>query len=114
MDKIKIVVVDDHPIFRQGVIDSLSLEPDFDIIGEATNGEEALVIIRELAPDVAVIDVNLPGMNGQQVTRQLVGEKLPTRVVLLTAYDDTEQKLHAMRVGAAAYCVKDVTPENLI
>jgi DNA-binding NarL/FixJ family response regulator len=63
---------------------------------------------------VAVIDVNLPGMNGQQVTRQIVGEKLPTRVVLLTAYDDTEQKLHAMRVGAAAYCVKDVTPENLI
>jgi DNA-binding NarL/FixJ family response regulator len=114
MEKIKIVVVDDHPIFRQGVIDSLSLEPDFDIIGEATNGEEALEVIRELAPDVAVIDVNLPGMNGQQVTRQIVGEKLPTRVVLLTAYDDTEQKLHAMRVGAAAYCVKDVTPENLV
>ncbi|HJW90393.1 MAG TPA: response regulator transcription factor [Anaerolineales bacterium] len=113
MDKIKLVVVDDHPIFRQGVIDSLSLEPDFAIIGEATNGEEALEVIRQLGPDVAVIDVNLPGMNGQQVTRQIVAEKLPTRVVLLTAYDDTEQKLHAMRVGAAAYCVKDVTPEHL-
>jgi DNA-binding NarL/FixJ family response regulator len=63
---------------------------------------------------VAVIDVNLPGLNGQQLTRLVVAEKLPTRVLLLTAYDDTEQKIHAMRVGAAAYCTKDVQPQDLV
>jgi DNA-binding NarL/FixJ family response regulator len=114
MHKITLIVVDDHPIFRQGVIDTLTLEEDFSIIAQAANGEEALHLIRSLQPQVAIIDVNLPEMNGQQVTRQVVEEKLPTRVILLTAYDDTEQKLHAMLVGAAAYCVKDVEPSSLI
>jgi DNA-binding NarL/FixJ family response regulator len=113
MDKITIVVIDDHPIFRQGVIDTLSLEPDFSVIGEASSGEEGLEVIRDRQPEVAIVDVNLPGLNGQQVTREVVLEKLPTRVILLTAYDDAEQKIHAMRVGAAAYCVKDVQPETL-
>jgi DNA-binding NarL/FixJ family response regulator len=114
MSLITIVVVDDHPIFRQGVIDSLSLEPDLTVIGESDNGSQGLNLIRELQPQIAIIDVNLPGMNGQQVTRQVVSEKIPTRVILLTAYDDTEQKIHAMRVGACAYCVKDVEPQALV
>lgn len=114
MEKIKIVVVDDHPLFRQGVIDSFSLEPDFEVIGQAESGEKALEIIRHLEPDVAVVDVNLPELNGQQITRQVVLEKLSTKVVLLTAYDDTEQVIHSMRVGASAYSAKDVQPEKLI
>jgi DNA-binding NarL/FixJ family response regulator len=114
MNKITIIVVDDHPLFRQGVADSLSLEPDFWVVAQASSGEEALEIIRNEEPMVAVIDVNLPGMNGQQLCRQVLLEKLPTRVVLLTAYDDAEQKIHAMRGGAVAYCTKDVSPENLI
>jgi DNA-binding NarL/FixJ family response regulator len=113
MGKIKIVVVDDHPLFRQGVIDSFSLESEFDVVGQAETGEKALEVIREVKPDVAVLDVNLPGINGQQVTRQIVMENLPTKVVLLTAYDDTEQVIHAMRAGAYAYCAKDVKPEKL-
>ena len=113
MDPIRIVVVDDHPLFRQGVIDTVSLEPDLMIAGEATNGEDALEVIRNVNPDVAIVDVNLPGMNGHQVTQHLVNEKSPTRIMLLTAYDDAEQKLHAMTVGAAGYCVKDVQPEVL-
>jgi DNA-binding NarL/FixJ family response regulator len=88
METIRILVVDDHPHFRQGVIDTLSLEPDFSVIGEATSGEEALDFIRGIKPDVAIVDVNLPGMNGQQVTQQVVNEKLPSRIILLTAYDD--------------------------
>ena len=114
MSLITVVVVDDHPIFRQGVIDRLSLEPDVKVIGEADTGDHGLELIRELKPQIAVVDVNLPGMNGQQVTRQVVNEKIPTRVILLTAYDDTEQKIHAMRVGAYAYCVKDVEPQALV
>jgi two-component system response regulator DegU len=114
MDQITVVIVDDHPIFRQGLIDSLSLEPDIKVIGEAADGEAGLEVIRARQPQVAVVDVNLPELNGQQVARQVVNDKLETRMILLTGYDDLEQKIHAMRVGAAAYCVKDVQPERLI
>jgi DNA-binding NarL/FixJ family response regulator len=113
MDKITVVVVDDHPIFQQGLVDSLSLEEDIVVVGRAAEGMSALELIRTAKPDVALLDVNLPGMNGQQVTRQIVQEKIQTRVVLVTAYDDLEQVLHAMRAGAAAYCSKDIAPENL-
>jgi DNA-binding NarL/FixJ family response regulator len=114
MENISILVIDDHPLFRQGVIDALNLELDFRLIGEASNGEEGLSLIRSLRPMVAVVDVNLPELNGQQLTRKVIAEKLPTKVILLTAYDDTEQKIYAMRVGAAAYCTKDVRPEELV
>jgi DNA-binding NarL/FixJ family response regulator len=114
MDDITIVVVDDHPLFRQGVVNTLSLESDFKIIGQAENGNEALKLIRNLRPCIAIVDINLPGVNGQQVTHQVVQEKLPTRIVLLTAYDDQEQIIHAAWAGAAAYCAKDVDPQHLV
>jgi DNA-binding NarL/FixJ family response regulator len=114
MDKITIVVVDDHPLFRQGVVDSFSLEPDFLVIGQASTGDEALALLRKLKPRIALLDVNLPGLNGQQVMRQVVADKLQVKVVLLTAYDDHEQVVHAMRGGASAYCSKDVLPDELI
>ncbi len=114
MDNITVVIVDDHPLFRQGVINTISYEPDLDVIADAEDGESALELVRKHKPDVVVMDVNLPGMNGQQVTRQIVTEKLPTRVILLTAYDDIEQIIHSMRSGAAAYCAKHVKPESLV
>lgn len=114
MDFITIVVVDDHPLFRQGVADAFSLEPDFQIVGQADNGPAGLELIRQQQPAIAVIDVNLPDLNGQQLTRQLISEKSPTRIILLTAYDDLEQKEHAIRSGAAAYCTKDIQPEHLV
>jgi len=114
MDKITVVVVDDHPLFRQGVMDALSLEPDISVLGDAANGDDALKIIRDLKPMVAILDVNLPGKNGQQVTRQVNHEKLPTKVILVTGYDDDEQVTHSMLAGAAAYCAKDVRPDDLL
>lgn len=114
MNKITVVVVDDHPLFRQGVVDTFSLEPDLLVVGQTDNGEDALPLIRTLKPQIAVVDVNLPGLNGQQVMRQIITEKLSTRVILLTAYDDHEQVVHAMRGGAAAYCAKDVQPDGLV
>jgi two-component system response regulator DegU len=114
MEEVSIVVVDDHPLFRQGVINVLSLEPGFKVVGQAENGNNALTLIRNLRPCIAVVDINLPGMNGQQVTRQVVQEKLPTRIVLLTAYDDQEQIIHAAWAGAAAYCAKEVDPRQLV
>lgn len=114
MEEIKLVVIDDHPLFRQGVVDALSLEPDMIVIGQASGGKEALEMIRTLSPDIAILDVNLPGMNGQQITHRIVQEKLKTRVLLLTGYDDLEQALHAALAGAAAYCAKEIGPKRLI
>lgn len=90
------------------------MEQDLQIVGQASNGINGLQLIRERKPDVAIIDVNLPDMNGQLVTRNISLEKLDTRVILLTAYDDPYQKIHAVRSGAAAYCTKDVQPVELI
>lgn len=114
MAKIQIVVVDDHPIFRQGVVDSLAMETDFEVIGQAEDGREGLQVIMTEEPDIAIVDVNLPEMNGQQLTRHLTAQRISTRVVLLTAYDDSSQAVHSMTAGAAAYCAKDIDPQKLI
>lgn len=111
--KITVLVVDDHPLFRQGVIEALSLEPDFQVVGEAAAGDEALNLIRTLRPQIAILDVNLPNLNGQQVTRQVSQERLPTRILLVTGYDDLLQVLHGAMAGAAGYCAKDVQPARL-
>lgn len=113
MKEITLIVADDHPLFRQGVVDALSLEKDFRILAQAANGEEAINQIRALKPLVAVLDVNMPEMNGQQVTHQVTSDHLPTRVVLLTGYDDIEQAIHAVLAGAAGYCAKEIEPEVL-
>lgn len=113
MDKITLVIVDDHPMFRQGVVDSLSLEEDMKFLGQASTGEEGLELIRQLKPQVVIMDVNMPGMNGQQVTHLIVQEKLPTRVLLITGYDDSAQALHAALAGAAGFCSKDIDSQTL-
>lgn len=114
MDIVTIIIVDDHPLFRQGVADLVALEEDLRVVGQASSGDEAMRLIRQLRPAVAILDVNLPGLNGQQVVRQVAAERLPTRVILVTAYDDMEQMIRAMRGGAYAYCAKSVEPERLL
>jgi len=111
--EITLLVADDHPLFRQGVVEALSLEKDFDVIGQASDGDEALDLIRTMKPHVAVLDVNMPRKNGQQVTHQVASDNLPTRVVLLTGYDDIEQAIHAVLAGAAGDCAKEIEPEVL-
>ena len=114
MDKFAVIIVDDHPLFREGVRSIIDAEEDMDVLAEGITGDQALQLVRELKPRVALIDVNLPNMNGMQVTRQIVAERLDTSVVLLTAYDDVEQVLHAFSAGAAAYCSKDVEAGKLV
>jgi DNA-binding NarL/FixJ family response regulator len=114
MKKISLLVVDDHPLFRQGVVDSLALEMDMVVIGQAASGEDGLDLIRSLKPQIVLMDINLPGMNGQQITHLIVQDKLPTRVLLLTGYDEMEQAVHAALAGAAGYLAKDIEPENLM
>ncbi len=114
MNKITLLVIDDHPLFRQGVTDAVSLESDMKVLGQAAGGAQGLEMIRQLKPAIVVLDVNLPGMNGQQITHQVTQDKIPSRIILMTGYDDIEQALHAAMAGAAAYCAKDVEPKALM
>lgn len=113
-ERISVVIVDDHPLFRDGLQQALMLEDDLHVIGVGENGEDALRLTRQLHPQVLVLDINLPLMNGMLVARQLRGERLPTAIIMLTAYHDEAQVVHAMRNGAAAYCSKDITPDQLV
>ncbi|MCB9453887.1 MAG: response regulator transcription factor [Anaerolineaceae bacterium] len=112
--KISVLVVDDHPMFRDGLVQALRLEDDLEVVGEAADGNEALLKARQLEPEVMILDINLPGLNGHQVARHLKGELPNISIVFLTAYHDSEQVLHTMRVGASAYCPKDITPAKLV
>lgn len=111
---IKLLIVDDHPLFRQGLVDVLDTDPDIYIVAEAVDGEDALEKTRLHRPDIVIMDVNLPGGNGLQVTRHLLGEFPETRVIILTGYDNTEQIFHSLQIGAVAYCSKDIPPDDLL
>ena len=114
LHKINVLIVDDHPIMREGLRKLLQEEPDIMVVAEAGTGQQALDIARDLQPDVVLLDINLPNLNGIQVTSKLKAERTGIAVILLTAYDDEEQVLHAMRAGASAYCPKDIEPERLM
>lgn len=93
---------------------ALSYEDDIDIIGIGEDGVDALHKINEMNPDVVLLDINLPGVNGLQIARKLKSSASDTSVVILTAHHDEEQTLHAMRSGASAYCAKDVDADTLV
>jgi DNA-binding NarL/FixJ family response regulator len=111
---ISVLIVDDHPLFRDGLQKALELEDDLTVLGQCQDGDEALVAARSLQPDVVLLDINLPSVNGLQVARQIKNERPGVAVVMLTAYHDSQQVLHAMRAGASAYCEKDITPDRLV
>jgi DNA-binding NarL/FixJ family response regulator len=111
---ISVLIVDDHPLFRDGLQQALTLEQDIVVVGQSEDGEDGLRAARQLQPDVVLLDINLPGMNGLQVARQLRTERAGVAVIVLTAYHDDQQVLHAMRAGASAYCSKDILPSDLI
>jgi DNA-binding NarL/FixJ family response regulator len=114
MGEIKVVIVDDHPLFRQGVINAVSIEDDIAVIGQANDGEDGFNLIADLQPQVSILDINLPGINGLQLTRKISKKKIPSNVILITAYDDEEQLVHAMLFGAHAYLSKEIKPDELV
>jgi len=114
MDRIRVLLVDDHPLFRQGLRRILEIEADIEIIAEVADGLEATEVAKELCPDVMIVDVNLPSLNGLQVTRQVKEELREAAIIVLTAYHDEEQLFRSIRVGASAYFPKDVTPDDLV
>lgn len=111
---ITVLIVDDHPLYREGLQKAFDLEDNILVIGHASNGEDAINMTRDLQPDVVLLDVNLPGMNGLQVAKQLKSERAEVALIVLTAYHNPEQVIHAIRAGASAYCSKDVEAGALV
>ena len=114
MQPIKLMIVDDHPLFRQGLVDVLDTDDGVAVVAVAANGDTAIYLAEEQQPDIVLMDVNLPDMNGLQVTRRILALAPATKIIILTGYDDAEQVYHAMQLGAVAYCAKDVPPEGLL
>ena len=113
MKLIKILLVDDQPLFREGLRTLLSVQSDFEIVGEAGNGEEAIKQARALQPAVVLMDLQMPVLDGVAATRCLKTEQPDCRVIVLTTFDDDENVFDGLRAGAVGYLLKDAPSEKL-
>jgi len=112
--KISVLLVDDHAIVRQGLRCLLVAEPDIEVVGEAENGRQAIQLARKLAPDVIVMDIAMPQMNGWEATRQITRILPSTKVLVLSAYADDEYVARLMEAGAAGYLLKQTASKEFI
>jgi DNA-binding NarL/FixJ family response regulator len=112
-DRIRILLVDDQRLMREGLRILLELEPDLEIAGEATDGQEALDTFAEIEPDVVLMDVRMPGMDGVEATWRLRERWPSARVIILTTFDDDEYVFEGLRAGARGYLLKDVSGHDL-
>ena len=111
---VKVLLVDDHAVVRDGIRARLERSPDFQVVGEAVNGRDALLKVDELHPDVVLMDISMPVMNGMDAARQL-GDKYPdTKVIILTMHEHKEYIQGVIRCGAQGYIVKDVSAQEMI
>lgn len=113
-DRIRVIVVDDHTVMRAGVVALLADEPTVAIVGEAGNGREAVELVEALAPDLALIDLRMPVLDGVAATAEIVAGEAPTRVLILTTYDTDVEIERAVEAGAIGYLLKDTTREQLV
>lgn len=114
MNKIRILLVDDHTIFRSGLRVLLGLYADFDIIGEAGDGQEALEAVRKLKPDIVLMDIAMPGLDGLAATRRIHDEHPQAKVILLTQHENREYITPALQSGASGYVLKRAADEELV
>jgi two-component system, NarL family, nitrate/nitrite response regulator NarL len=112
--RVTVLVADDHPLYRDGLIRALSASGQVEIVGEATDGREALAKIQEHRPDVALLDYKLPGLDGVAVTNAVVRDQLPTRVLLVSAFTDSGVVYQALETGAAGFVSKEAKREQII
>ena len=114
MSQISLLLVDDHALFREGLASLLSYQPDFTVVGEAASGEEAVERARELVPDVVLMDIDLPGIDGIEATRRIKRQLPEVRVVMLTVYDDHERLFQSIKAGAQGYLIKNIRSAELL
>jgi DNA-binding NarL/FixJ family response regulator len=112
--KIKILSVDDHPLLREGLASVIQGEPDMEIVGEATNGEEAMQCFRQCRPDVTLMDIQMPGMNGVEAMSAIRSEYPDARFIVLTTYQGDVQALRAIKAGASGYLLKNMLRKDLL
>ncbi|MFJ4685542.1 response regulator [Streptomyces sp. NPDC088789] len=113
-DRIRVIVVDDHTVMRAGVVALLSPEPSIALVGEAGDGREAVALVEALRPDVALIDLRMPVMDGVAATARIVAGPAATQVLILTTYDTDVEIERAVEAGAIGYLLKDTTREQLV
>lgn len=113
MNPIRILLVDDQALFREGLRAVLSTQPDFEIVGEAADGAEAVSQANDFQPQVILMDLRMPRLGGAEATRNIRAAHPSTQVIVLTTFDDDEDVFDALRAGAAGYLLKDTTPEKI-
>ncbi|HEX8217783.1 MAG TPA: response regulator transcription factor [Chloroflexia bacterium] len=113
-DKIAVVLVDDHAIVRQGLRTYLELQPDIEVVGEASDGREAIGVVRDTLPDIVLMDLVMPNSDGVEATRAITGMAPSTRVIVLTSFSEDEKVFASIKAGAQGYLMKDVLPSDLV
>jgi len=110
----RILLVDDHPMMRRGLRDLLELEDDLEMVGEAGNGEDAIRLAQQIEPDLILMDLNMPGIDGLETTRRMRDADIDARIIMFTVSDEQGHVLEALRNGADGYLLKDMDAEELI
>ena len=110
----RILVIDDHPLFRKGVMQLIAMAPQLELVGEASNGEQGVAKAKELDPDLVLLDLHMAGMGGIETLKAIREAGLDCRVVILTVSDNAEDLVAAIRAGADGYLIKDMEPEDLL
>jgi DNA-binding NarL/FixJ family response regulator len=114
MDPLRILIADDHPLFRKGMRTLLTATADTEVIGEATTGQEAIELAATLQPDVILMDLQMPGINGIEATRQIVHMSPHMRILVVTLFEDEASVFTALRAGARGYILKDAQEEEMV
>ncbi|MET0028724.1 MAG: two-component system response regulator NarL [Candidatus Thiodiazotropha sp.] len=109
-----VLTIDDHPLFRKGVSDLIGMDASLRLVGEATNGQEGLLLAQQLNPDLILLDINMKGMNGLETLRALKKTDVDSLILMLTVSDNEEDVLMALRIGADGYLLKDMEPEDIL
>jgi len=114
MKKIRVLLADDHQLFREGLANTLNAQPDFEVIGEASDGLEIVVKARELKPDLILMDIGMPGCDGLEATQRIKTELPEVTIVVLTVRDEDEKLFEAVKSGAQGYLLKSIQSKDLL
>ena len=114
MEPLRVLIADDHPLFRHGIREFLNLAAEIQVVGEATSGQEAITQAEALQPDVILMDVNMPGVNGIEATRRILHDSPHIRILVVTMFEDDGTVFAAMRAGGRGYILKDAEKENIL